>query len=215
MTNNFYFYIPTMTSKITDDELWDAVVSDSSRAFVVLYNRYWGKLYKTATHYLKDASAAEEITHDVFVTLWLKRKSLKILNFQKYIHVTARYHVFKQLKKAKTSCINYVDEFAEKDNILVYNDCTDKLAYEDLEAELANVLQKLPRRCHEIFWLSRINNLSNDEIADKLNISKRTVENQITIALKYLRLSYPQLCSAVAVSCSLLISGFIYLLHHL
>lgn len=213
MTNNFYFYIPTMTSKLTDDELWDEVISDNSRAFVVLYNRYWKKLYKTANYYLKDVSAAEEITHDVFMTLWLKRKSLKILNFQKYIHMTTRYHVFKQLKKAKIDCIHYIDEFAEKDSIPIYNDCTDKLDYEDLEAELALVLQKLPRRCHEIFWLSRVNNLSNDEIADKLNISKRTVENQITIALKFLRLSYPQLSNTVAISCFLFISGFIYLLH--
>jgi len=204
-----------MTSKISDNELWDAVVSDNSRAFVVLYNRYWKKLYKTANYYLKDASAAEEITHDVFVTLWSKRKSLLILDFRKYIHVTTRYHVFKYLKKARINCISYVDQFIENDNAPVYNDCNDKLDYQDLESELAQVLQKLPRRCHEIFWLSRIENLSNDEIADKLHISKRTVENQITTALKYLRLSYPQLCSTVAVSCFLLLSGFIYLLHNL
>ncbi|WP_172333800.1 sigma factor-like helix-turn-helix DNA-binding protein [Mucilaginibacter sp. SG564] len=54
-------------------------------------------------------------------------------------------------------------------------------------------MKRLPRRCQEIFWLSRVQNLSNDEIEGKLNISKRTVENQITQALRYLRVSYTKL----------------------
>jgi RNA polymerase sigma-70 factor (family 1) len=182
-----------MISKVTDNELWDAVVSDNSRAFVVLYNRYWKKLYKTAHYYLKDETLAEEITHDVFVALWTRRKYLKIQNFENYIHVTARYHVFKQLKTAKLNCIEYIDQFASTDGMVVYNTADSKLGYEALESELAEVLRELPRRCQEIFWLSRVDNLSNDEIADKLHISKRTVENQITLALRFLRMTYPQL----------------------
>ncbi|MDN5288819.1 MAG: polymerase sigma-70 factor [Mucilaginibacter sp.] len=182
-----------MISKVTDNELWDAVVSDNSRAFVVLYNRYWKKLYKTANYYLKDETAAEEITHDVFVALWTRRKYLKIQNFQNYIHVTARYHVFKHLKAAKVNCIEYIDQFTLTDDVVVYNTADSKLEYEGFESELAQILRKLPRRCQEIFWLSRVENLSNDEIADKLHISKRTVENQITLALRFLRMSYPQL----------------------
>lgn len=182
-----------MISKVTDNELWDAVVSDNSRAFVVLYNRYWKKLYKTAHYYLKDETLAEEITHDVFVSLWLRRKFLKIQSFENYIHVTARYHVYKHLKAAKVNCIEYIDQFALTDNMVVYNTADSKLGYESLESELAQKLRELPRRCQEIFWLSRVENLSNDEIADKLHISKRTVENQITQALRFLRMSYPQL----------------------
>jgi RNA polymerase sigma-70 factor (ECF subfamily) len=194
-----------MTNKLTDNELWDAVVSDNSRAFVVLYNRYWKKLHKTVSYYLKDGATAEEIVHDVFVTLWLKRKTIKIISFQKYIHVTARYHVFKQLKASKINCVEYVDELAENENMLVYNTSNTKLGYEDLETELAQVLKALPRRCQEIFWLSRVDSLSNEEIALKLNISKRTVENQITTALKYLRVSYPQLSGAALLMVSILI----------
>jgi RNA polymerase sigma-70 factor (ECF subfamily) len=182
-----------MISRVTDNELWDAVVSDNSRAFVVLYNRYWKKLYKTANYYLRDETAAEEITHDVFVSLWARRKFLKIQSFQNYIHVTARYHVFKHLKAAKINCIEYMDQFTLTDDVVVYNTADSKLEYEGFESELAQILRKLPRRCQEIFWLSRVENLSNDEIADKLHISKRTVENQITLALRFLRMSYPQL----------------------
>lgn len=182
-----------MTPLLNDSELWDAVVADSSRAFVVLYNRYWKKLYKTANYYLKDEAAAEEITHDVFVILWTRRKHLKINNFQNYIHVTARYHVFKHLKAARINCVEYMEQFAETKDMVVYNTADSKLGYESFETELAQLLKELPRRCQEIFWLSRVQNLSNDEIAGKLNISKRTVENQITLALRFLRMSYPQL----------------------
>ncbi|GAA4322660.1 RNA polymerase sigma-70 factor [Mucilaginibacter gynuensis] len=183
-----------MTDKLTDNELWAAVVADNSKAFVALYNRHWKKLYKTAAYYLKDDTIAEEITHDVFVVLWEKRASSHIEDFQKYIQATIRYHVYKQLKAAKIEIIKYLDEFAENDKLTTYNTATNKLGYEDLETELAQVLKELPNRCQEIFWLSRINNLSNQEIADRLNISKRTVENQITSALRFLRLSHPRLC---------------------
>lgn len=192
-----------MSTGFSDSELWEAVVSDDGRAFVMLYNRYWKRLFKTASYYLKDEAAAEEITHDVFVSLWEKRKSSKIENFQHYIQATARYHVYKYLKQAKINLVQYLDQLPETNALQVYNTAANKLGYEELESELAKLLKDLPRRCREIFWLSRINNLSNQEIADKLHISKRTVENQIALAQKSLRATYPQFVVA------LLISGFI------
>ncbi|GAA3972166.1 RNA polymerase sigma-70 factor [Mucilaginibacter dorajii] len=185
-----------MANKLTDNELWDAVVSDNSRAFVVLYNRYWSKLYKTASYYLKDGPAAEEITHDVFVELWQKRKTINILNFSNYIKAAARYHVYKYLKAAQINIIEYIEQFTGEENFAVDNESINKLDYEDLQTELSSILQQLPPRCQEIFWLSRVQNLTNEEIARKFNISKRTVENQITIALKYLRTEYPRVSGA-------------------
>jgi len=185
-----------MTNKLTDNELWEAVVSDSSRAFVVLYNRYWHKLYQTAKKYLKDDTAAEEIVHDVFVALWQKRHSSKIIDFQKYILVTARYHVYKQLRAIAAEKVEFYEQIPEQPALALVSDADVKLGYEDLQTELTNVLKQLPRRCQEIFWLSRVENLSNDEIAERLNISKRTVENQITIALKFLRSLYPHFSGA-------------------
>lgn len=176
-----------MKMEFSDRELWDAVVSDNERAFVMLYNRYWRKLYNTANYYLKNPAAAEEITHDVFVTLWEKRKLNKIEKFLPYLQATARYHVYKYLKKAKFNCIEYLNQFAETRISPVYNSSINKLEHENMESRLAQLLNGLPPRCQEIFWLSRINSLSNQEIADRLHISKRTVENQITHALKTLR----------------------------
>ncbi len=188
-----------MSSQLTDKELWTEISSDNSRAFVVLYNRYWKKVYKTSSYYLKDKTAAEEITHDVFVVLWERRKFLKIENFQNYLHATTRYHVFKHLKAAKINCIEYINEYQEHHEQAEYNLADEKIYYEDLESELAQILTGLPGRCREIFWLSRIKQLTNDEITVELGISKRTVENQLTHALKHLRSCYPKM-AAVSLS---------------
>jgi RNA polymerase sigma factor (sigma-70 family) len=174
-------------STLSDQELWAEVTVSNSSAFLVLYNRHWSMLYKTARFYLKDKSLAEEVVHDIYVVLWDRREFLKIENFQSYIHVTARYHVFKKLKAAKISPIEYVENYADNQTETFHSSITEKLLQEDFETELKSYLENLPKRCAEIFLLSRIKHLSNTEIALLLGISKYTVENQITHALKYIR----------------------------
>lgn len=180
-------------NSLTDDELWKSVVMDNSQAFAILYNRYWKKLYQTTLYYLKDTDIAEQVLQDVFVVLWKKRNQLKIDNFKAYIHVTARYHVFTHLRAAKLNPVEYIEHYAEHPGQADYNSAEQKLNYDDLMTQLEENLQQLPKRCREIFWMSRIENLTNDEIAVKLGISKRTIENQITLASSHLRAVYKNL----------------------
>jgi RNA polymerase sigma-70 factor (family 1) len=171
---------------LTDEELWLAIQDhDSSRAFAVLYNRYWRKVYHAANHYLDNKSMARQILHDIFVVLWEKRKTLQIKNFDAYLRVAARYHVISHLRTVKRSPVVYVEPSG-----LVQNNFEEKSRYNDLENQLKHLLTPLPKRCREIFWMSRVDQLSNHEIAGKLGISKRTVENQITQALRFLKHSY-------------------------
>lgn len=121
------------------------------------------------------------------MVLWDRRTFLKIENFKSYIHVTARYHVFIKLKAAKVSPIDYVEAYTENSSDITTSEITEKLLQEDFETELKAYLEKSPKRCAEIFLLSRVKHLSNTEIAELLGISKFTVENQITHALKYIR----------------------------
>jgi len=90
------------TTLTTDEELWGAIITDDTRAFAVLYNRYWKKLYRTALFYLKNEAIAEEVLHDVFVTLWNRRHYLRIENFNNYVYITTRYQVYKYLKGSQT-----------------------------------------------------------------------------------------------------------------
>lgn len=171
----------------SDETLWIATQNNDYKAFYTLFNRYWKKLHATVLHHIHDAEMAEQVVQDVFVVLWKRRAHLKIEKFANYIHVTARYHVFKALKAKKKSLIDYVEDYSAYDEDATINAGELKLNYRDFESQLGNFLQPLPKRCREIFWLSRVENLSNDEIAEKFGISKRTVENQLTIALKHIR----------------------------
>jgi len=174
-------------SSLSDNELWAQVTADDGDAFVDLYNRYSGQLYKTARFYLKDSSLAEEVVHDVFVVLWQRRTFLKIINFPSYIQITTRYHVYKKLKEARVSPIQYIEAYEKVPDCAGGQSPADKLNQEDFETELKAYLRGVPKRCSEIFLLSRVKQLSNAEIASFLGIKRVTVENQITHALKYLR----------------------------
>lgn len=172
---------------LSDIELWNKVILDDSGAFALLYNRHWASLLKTAVYYTQDQNTAEEVVHDVFVTLWQRRKFLNINNFKNYIFITTRYHVLKLIKAGKVSPITYVDQYDEFAESRTSAPESEKISQSDFEIELKSMLQGLPKRCIEIFFLSRVNLLSNQEIAETFGISKPSVENQITLALKYLR----------------------------
>jgi RNA polymerase sigma-70 factor (family 1) len=172
----------------TDSELWDAIAANNSKAFDALFERYWNLIYGTAYAYLKDQEAATQIVHDIFLNLWTKRGVYKINNFKHYLASSARYHVYKQLKARKTSNVVYVEDY-ESVSYLQHstNQGEENLCYLELETAMKSSLDQLPKRCREIFALSRTDHLSNEEIATRLGISKRSVENQLTTALHFLR----------------------------
>ncbi|MEJ6980613.1 RNA polymerase sigma-70 factor [Pedobacter sp. P351] len=172
-----------------DSDLLDAIKLDDEKAFALLFDRYWSKIYSTSNRYLKDGSASSDIVHDIFLGIWLKRAELKITSLQAYLTTAARYRVYKQLEKGKKNILKYEKDLEIHDTCLINNQADSNFIFKDLEKEVNTYLSKLPNRCREIFILSRKEHLSNDEIAIKLGISKRTVENQLTHALRQIRLS--------------------------
>jgi RNA polymerase sigma-70 factor (ECF subfamily) len=179
-------------SNQTDQELWLAITRDDSIAFAVLFERYWKKMFKTVNYYLKDYETSEEVLNDVFTDFWEKRKTIRIESFSSYATAACRYHVFKHLKARKINPILYIEEYTDDMFLTGYCNTDSLIAGADLEIQLELGLKSLPKKCREIFWESRIKHLNNDEIAVNMNISKRTVENQITIALKHLRQHYKE-----------------------
>ncbi|MDB5019662.1 MAG: polymerase sigma-70 factor [Pedobacter sp.] len=177
-----------LLTKCTDSELWDSIASDNSKAFDVLFERYWTVVYGTAFSYLKDTDASTQIVHDIFLAIWEKRKVYKINCFKQYLCSAARYHVYKQLKVKKSSNLVYVEDY-ENSSLMDHsrNQGDEKVRYLELERDLHNSLHQLPKRCREIFSLSRTDNLTNEEISQRLGISKRSVENQLTTALQFVR----------------------------
>lgn len=172
----------------TDSELWHAISSGNVHAFDTLVERYWEAVYTTAFSYLKDRDASTEIASDTFLSIWQKRDSLHINTFKSYLTASARYHVYKILKAKSTLRLVYVEDYEPLCvTATVENEGEEKIRYLNLQSDIENALQELAPRCREIFLMSRLGNLSNTEIAEKLSISKRTVENQISIAQKFLQ----------------------------
>lgn len=172
----------------SDSVLFDLVKKGDLSSFNMLFDKYWEKLYATVFSVCSDREICSEIVHDIFLNLWLKRESLQIVNFKAYIQASARYHVYRHLKQLKNQSLEYREDL-EFSELSVVNDGELNIRYSELEKNVERELEELPGRCREIYTLSRREHLSNDEIASRLDISKRTVENQLTHALRHLRFS--------------------------
>ncbi|WP_423147997.1 RNA polymerase sigma-70 factor [Rubrolithibacter danxiaensis] len=182
------------TSFCSDADLWKAIRRDDEQAFNTLFERYWVRLYKTAYQYLKDAESSEEIVHDVFLSIWNRRHLLEIESFPNFLLTSVRYQIYNRMRSAKLSIVSTSD-YADVASASTENKGNERIMYKELQQELHHYLNQLPKRCREIFELSRIEHLSNEEIALRLGISKRTVENQITVALKHLRVCLKHIAS--------------------
>lgn len=172
----------------TNEDLFAAVKRHDKKAFNQLYDRYWEVVYKKAFSYLHDPETCMGIVNDIFVNIWEKREVLNIITFKNYLTSAARYRVYNSIKANSASPLKYVEDYEKLDDLsVVYNNAESDIQADELSTDLDKLLDKLPARCKEIFLLSRVNQLTNAEIAERLSISKRAVENQISLAVKYLK----------------------------
>lgn len=175
----------------SDSEIWLAVRNNDEHAFAMLFDRYWVRLYKTAFRYLKDREYSQEAVHDVFLSIWNRRQQLEIDSIANFLLTAIRYQVYNRMRAAKPPVTLTLNDL-EMDYLPDQSQSDHRIKNQEFLMELHGHLEKLPKRCQEIFCMSRIDNLNNQEIADRLGISKRTVENQITAALKHLRTCFKQ-----------------------
>jgi len=155
-------------------------------AFDQLFSKYSKKLYYFAKGYLGSKEDTEGLVQEVFLLVWDKRKELKEhLSFNAFLY-TVTYNAIRKYFRKKARAKKYLDKFLE-DYDGKHNKTVADIEYNNL-LELANkAIEKLPEKRKLIYQLSRHKGLTNMEIARKLNISKKTVENQIHSALKFLR----------------------------
>ncbi len=155
-------------------------------AFELLFRFYYPGLLIFTKQILFDADEAENIVQDFFVHLWLNRKSIKDSSTLKgyfFTSVKNRALNFLKKRKIKENTIKELKLLVESDTLYQ----PDLFIESELQDKIKRALKKLPKRTHEIFVLSRSKGYTNDEIAEMLSLSKRTVETQISNALKILR----------------------------
>lgn len=170
---------------VSDQDLFNSMKIDSQRALKELMDRYWRPMFLMAVSTLKDRRLSEEIVQEVFINIWNKRASIEITHSVKvYLFACTRYQIYKQIQQKKLAQVD-ISQFHE----LIPDPYTPQhtLEYHDLLDRLAVLINELPPRCRKIYQMRREEDLSQNEIAEKLQISRKSVENQMTIALKKLK----------------------------
>jgi RNA polymerase sigma-70 factor (family 1) len=153
-------------------------------SFNTLYNEYSGRLYRFALGYLKSEAEAEELVQEVFTIIWEKRADLKEeLSFKSFLFTIA-FNIIKKHFRTKAYLSEYFKTRINTDQDI---QTSQKIVYDSLYQFISELVNQLPYRRKEIFIKSRIEGLSIKEIADELMISHKTVENQLTDALKFIR----------------------------
>lgn len=168
---------------ITDKLILENLKNSNQGVFEMVFNYYYSGLVVYADQIVKNTAVSEDIVQSVFMKLWEMRHSLEIRSFRSYF-----------IQCVKNRCIDYLrsqevkNKFSHQHSDLPLVEMPEDLwTKTDLNEIIHQAIDKLPPRCREIFIMSRIDNLKTAEIAEKLDLSGRTVETQISKALKILR----------------------------
>lgn len=168
-----------------DEDLLALLNKNDKDAFTELYNRYWTVLFGIAYNRLQQAVLAEDVVHDVFLSIWKNRYSQNILQLENYLATATKYCVLAKIKKLQKE-----KTFSSRIQIAQENpQIEDSLYYKKILEIIKTEVECLPEKCKLIFKSSRMDGKPVKQIAAELNLSPKTVENQITKALKQLRLA--------------------------
>ena len=173
----------------TEKELVDLLKCDSPVAFQRLFNQYSQRLYRFALSYLKSDAEAEEIVQDVFMKLWETRGRLdRDKSFHSYLFTIAFNAIKKKFnQKMKTERFKQeLFEWFSQDNLSLES----QLDFEALIEKLESLINNLPEKRKVIFLKRKKEGQSIHDIAKEMGISPKTVKNQITEAMNYLKESF-------------------------
>ena len=156
------------------------------QAFSVVFRQYYPDLVHFAHTFLKDRSTAEEIVQDVFIRLWENRSLFCItVSLKSFLLKAVQNKCIDQLRHLKVRS-QYQSAVLEHPP-LYENDTEQYLLYSELQRDLQKALKALPGELSEVFVMSRLQGRTYSEVAGKLNVSVRTIENRISKALAFLR----------------------------
>lgn len=183
---------------ISEDVLIDRFKAGDQSAYEMIFRFYYPGLVLFASQYVMYEEDAEEIVQDFFVRVWQKRDQVNQTGTLKPYFFTS----------VKNSSINFLykqkhqDKLIQKivrisENNLLYQ--PDVFVMSDLQDAIRKAVNSLPPKCREVFILSRINGLKNEDIANKLNLSKRTVETHVSNGLKQLRIELKDYIGLLAI----------------
>ncbi len=173
-------------SSATDTELFAQLRQGQSTALDELFRRYYVDLCRVAIRLVRDAAASEDIVQEVFTRLWTKRSKLpgEAQAVGPYLRRSVRNRSLNYLRDRKRIP---VDDGELPESADTAPPPSASLEQEELRTRIHAAIDRLPERCRLVFVMSKVEEMSQREIADQLEISVKTVENQMTRAYKFLR----------------------------
>jgi RNA polymerase sigma-70 factor (ECF subfamily) len=170
---------------LSDSELFSLSRHENAEAFEVLYTRYWPALTDTASRKLQSRQKAEDIAQEILISLYNKRSALEFTSsLSAYLKQALKFKISNEFRSMAVRSAYTKNLFF---NDFCKNDFAERLEAKELRSKIECVLQQLPEKCRQAFYLSRNENMSNKEIAEEMNISVSTVEKHIGKALRVLR----------------------------
>jgi RNA polymerase sigma-70 factor (ECF subfamily) len=200
MTNQYHHHLNE-----DSNFLINRLKTGEEAAYELLFKEYYTLLVAFANKYLHDLEDSKEMVQDLFVNLYEKREHLEI-------NSSLKSYLFRSVHNRSLNLINSQkirDKYAAHINLttdIKENRLEEEVNKTELEHALYIAIGELPPKCKEIFKLNRFEGFSNAEIAERLKLSKRTVETQISKALKILRTKLQPLTSvSLGILCLLLV----------
>lgn len=170
----------------SDSELITGLHDGNEIVFETVFKDYYGRLCNYANTYINNMIEAEEMVQGTFLILWEKHEMIDI-------HTSLKSYLYRSVHN---NCINHVkhlqvrrnhhDEYLHYADI-EYEQVSNDLIGKELEQKINSVVDSLPPQCQAVFKLSRFENLTYNEIAEKMGLSVKTIENHMIKALKTLR----------------------------
>lgn len=171
---------------LSDSELVSLLKHGDREAFAEIYDRYSMMIYYKINQMLRDENASKDLVQDLFTSIWEKCDLIRDnVGISSYLYVAARNRVLNYIQRGKTKS-DYLTEIG-KYSLQVTDETLEKIDEKDLMLLLTSEIARLPAKMREVFELSRLEDLSHREIAQRLNLNESTVKKQVQNALKILK----------------------------
>jgi len=167
----------------SDDELLSRLRIADEKAFTEIYNRYWEKLLAIGFYRLLNKQAAEDIVHEVMMSLWTRKKELAVQSLSSYLATAVKFAVFKSILRDKRRRELQQDQAVPGS----LNETVEKLDALFLQEYLSQTIEQLPEKAKLVFTYSRDRGLTISQIAKKMNLSPKAIEYHMTKALRSLK----------------------------
>lgn len=178
---------------INETELLSSLQLGDSKAYSLLYELYWERLYTQAFKRVQDEDAAKDLVQNVFINIWQRRETLQLTSeLSHFLHAAVKFQVFSYFRSAKVKekvmdlAVSRFEATASMDELE---------GYFELEKLIAQEVALLPDKMKEAYLLKAAKH-STSEIAEKLNLKEQTVSNHLSEALRRIRMKlgnkYPE-----------------------